>query len=125
MQKYFSLFYPRDIWDVLRAKRDQGQSFFFFTRYGIVRLRVLILDSKRCVRVYINVGGVRGRKYVRLECFLQSFKTCADTRDVRFFFPFHLIFNGRAHIRGLGLLFRGLEHARSPFSCTFTSSYFA
>lgn len=28
------------------------------------------------------------------------------------FFPFHLIFNGRAHIRGL--LFRGLEHARPP-----------
>lgn len=44
--------------------------------------------------------------------FSRSPSRCADT--VRFF-PFHLIFNGRAYIRGLCggvVLFRGLEHAR-------------
>lgn len=94
MRKYFP-FFPFAI-SKLTVKRNRGQP--FFTRYGSLITSALVHTIYWITRACIyRSRGERG-VCVRFEFFPQPLKMC---RYHVCFFPFHLIFNSRAYIRGL------------------------
>lgn len=89
------MFFPRSI--EIHGEVQSGTAFLHSIReFDYERGRAYDVSNNEGASMYRG-RGERG-KCVRLEFFPQPLKMC---RYHVYFFPFHLIFNGRAHIRGL------------------------
>lgn len=90
--KIFSILSSRNI--EIHSETQSGT--VFFTRYRSLITSAVVHTMYRItgLHIYIAVNAV-------YACGLNFSRSPSRCADIICFFPFHLIFNGRAHIRGL------------------------